>query len=124
MGRDTQDICCIYFMNIKFTVTASDTILQDIWSKYMSLLTTLVDAGKELELLSSDPEKAQISITDQQMIPQKMTKIWKYFQTTSRPPKENEADMWSIFWIKLQDDLDDLLQSTEYDLRDKDIVLM
>ena len=114
----------IYFMNVKFTISASDKVMQDIRNKYVSLFTTLLDADDDLELLSADPEKPQPSILDPAQIPNKMTKIGKYFQTTSRPPKEDEADIWSTFRIKTSEDWEDIIQATEYDLRDENIVLM
>ena len=53
-----------------------------------------------------------------------MTKIGKYFHTTSRPPKENEGDIWSTFRIKSVEEWEDIIRATEYDLRDENIVLM
>ena len=113
-----------YLMTVKFTVAASDGILQEIRNKYMTLLSTLLDADDELELLSADPDKSHDIITSPNKIPQKMTKMGKYFHTTSRPPKEGEGDMWSTFRISTTEEIADLMQSTEYDLRDENIVLM
>ena len=53
-----------------------------------------------------------------------MTKMGKYFYTTSRPPKEGKEDMWFTFRISTTEELGDLMQTTEYDLRDENIVLM
>ena len=121
---DKQMSSRIYYMTVKFSVSASDNVMQDIREKYVSLFTTLLDADDELELLSADPDKAQPPIIVPSMIPNKMTKIGKYFQTTSRPPKEEEADIWSTFRIKTLERWEDIIQSTEYDLRDENIVLM
>ena len=121
---DINDGKVTYYMNVKFTVSASDKILQDIRDKYKSLLTTLLEADEDLVLLSADPAKSQLPITDPTKIPEKMTKMGKYFQSTSRPPKEDEGDIWSTFRISAQEDLEDILQATEYDLRDENIVLM
>ena len=56
-------------MTVKFSVSASDNVMQDIREKYVSLFTTLLDADDELELLSADPDKAQPPIIVPSMIP-------------------------------------------------------
>ena len=124
LTKDINEGKVTYYMNVKFTVSASDKILQDIRDKYKSLLTTLLEADEDLALLSADPAKSQEAITDPNKIPEKMTKMGKYFQSTSRPPKEDEGDIWSTFRISAIEDLEDILQATEYDLRDENIVLM
>ena len=123
-GMENHKSPKVYFMNVKFTISASDQIMQDIRTKYVNLMTTLIDADDDLELLSADPEKPQKSIIDPAQIPKKMTKIGKYFHTTSRPPKENEGDIWSTFRIKTVEEWEDITRATEYDLRDENIVLM
>ena len=124
MTDDTVKKPTTYFMNVMFTVSASNAILQDIRTKYKSLLSTLIEADDELVLLSADPMKPQPTISDPAKIPEKMTKLGKYFQSTSRPPKEDEGDIWATFRINAKEDLEDILQATDYDLRDENIVLM
>ena len=43
-------------MTVKFTISAKNEILLEIRKKYMTLLSTLLDADEELELLSADPD--------------------------------------------------------------------
>ena len=124
MTNDTVKKPTAYFMNVKFTVSAANDVLQDIRTKYKSLLSTLIEADDELVLLSADPSKPQPPISDPGKIPEKMTKLGKYFQSTSRPPKEDEGDIWATFRINTKEDLEDILHATEYDLRDEHIVLM
>ena len=124
MLDNTETKPTIHYMNVKFTVSASNSILKDIRTKYKSLLSTLIEADDKLLLLSADPTKPQPIILDPEKIPEKMTKMGKYFQTTSRPPKEGDGDIWATFRIQAKEDLGDILQATEYDLRDENIVLM
>ena len=124
MVDNTEIKPTIHYMNVKFTVSASNSILKDIRSKYKSLLSTLIEADDKLVFLSADPTKPQPILLDPGKIPEKMTKLGKYFQSTSRPPKDGDGDIWATFRIQADEDLGDILQATEYDLRDENIVLM
>ena len=115
LADDKKKAKSTYYMNVKFTVTASKSILLDIRDKYKSLLATLLEADDDLELLLADPDKPQPAITDPIKILQKMTRIGKYFQSTSRPPKEDEGDIWATFRIHTLEEMEDILQATEYD---------
>ena len=113
-----------YYINMKMTIDATTEMLTILRSKYIYVLTTLQEADGLVQLLPVDPNRHAEIIETPSNIPHKMTKMSRYFSTTSKAPTVGESDMWVTFRISADSNLEDILQDTEYDFREERILLM
>ena len=113
-----------YYINMKMTIDATTEMLTILRRKYIYVLTTLQEADDRIQVLPVDPTRNADKIETPSSIPHKMTQMSKYFLTTSKAPTVGEGDMWVTIRISADTDLEDILQDTEYDMREERILLM